>query len=124
MLAADTAEDVFHRKPILLASGEPDTVIRQNPVDFAGHRRDEVTPEMRCDHLTGALVHFGTGEPGRAVDGHEETGVARTGAHFSDIDMEMPDGVAPDLVPGFAAFDLRQATDAMPLLTPMRRRPG
>ena len=49
---------------------------------------------------------------------------ARTLTIIRDVDVKEPDGIALELLAvGFVAFDIWQARDAMPLQTPVKRRP-
>ncbi len=80
----------------LLAIGELDAVIRQYGVDLVGYHRDQVAQELGHNHLSRPLMPLHTGKLGGAVDGHEQADFALAGTHFRDVDMEIPDGVAPE----------------------------
>jgi len=59
--------------------------------------------------------------PAGVVDGHEEIELAFAGAHFGQIEVEVADGIAVELLPsGFCALHLRQTADTMPFQTTMK----
>ena len=112
---ADAAEDVLESEPIPLAIGELDIILCENCMDFVGHRRDEIAQKLGGHHLASAFMQFDICELGCAVDSHEEAGFAFAGAHFSNVDMEIPDWVTLERLLGLVAFDVWQAADPMPL---------
>ena len=68
-------------------------------------------------------MQFDEGELGGAVDGHEQVELAFGGLHLGDVDVEVADRVALELLLGrLVAFDLRQAADAVALQAAMQGR--
>ena len=47
---------------------------------------------------------------------------AFAGAHFGNVDMEIPDGVVLELLLRLVAFNIEKAADPMSLQTAMQRR--
>ena len=90
-------------------------------MDLVGNRLDEVPQEPGRDHLGGLLVQFGIGELAGAVDGHEEIELAFGRLHLGNVDVEVADRVALELLLGrLVAFDIGQAGDAVALQAAMQ----
>lgn len=69
-------------------------------MDGVRHRRDHIAQELRRSHLVGPRMEFGECELGRPVDGHEEIELAFGCLHFGNVDMEVSNGVALELLLG------------------------
>ena len=66
-------------------------------------------------------MEFDIGELAGAIDGDEEIELAFGGLHLGDVDMEVADRVALELLLGrLVALDLGQAADAVALQTAMQ----
>jgi len=111
---------------ILRQIGELDAVVREHGMDAIRDSRDQRLEES-CRRLhIGTLDQLHESELGSAVDGHKEIELAFGGAYLGQVDMEVADRIALELLPSrlVAAFHLRQAADAMPLQTAMQRGTG
>jgi hypothetical protein len=123
VIPAGSPEDVLHGG-VLLAVRELDTVIGEYGVDGVGDGRDEVAQECGGDQLGGPRVQFDIGELGSPIDGHELIEFALGGLNFGNVDVEIADRVALELLPvGLVAVHVRQPADPMPLQTATQRRP-
>ncbi len=91
-------------------------------MDLVRHRRDESDEKGGCRDLVRLLRELGEGELGCSIDGHEEVELAFSRLHLGDVDVEVADRVALELLlGGLVAIDLRQAADAVALQTAMQR---
>ena len=121
---AEAIEAMFEGKTVAFAIAELNPVIAQNRGDLVGHCRDQGTQELGGVDLPGSPVQFDTGEFGRAIDGDEEVDVPFSSAYLGNVDVAVTDRVALEGAPGFCAFILGQATDAMALQAAVQRRAG
>ena len=87
MVCANTIEDVFEGKPILLAIGELDAVIGQDGVDPVRHSINQVAQELGGNPFSRTLMQFDIGEFRGPVDGDKQPDFAVAGAQFGDVDM-------------------------------------
>ena len=94
MVCANTVEDVFEGKPVLLTIGELNAVIGQDRVDPVRHSSDQVAQELGGNHFSRTLMQFDIGELGCPVDGDKQPDFAFAGAQFGDIDVEISDRVS------------------------------
>jgi hypothetical protein len=125
MLITHAIEDVFEGVAIADPVGELDAVVCQHDVDGVGNGCDQIAQELGGHHLAGLPMEFRTGELGGTIDGNEQIELAFCGLHLGDVDMEVADRVALELLlRRLVAFDIRQATDAMALQTAMEGRAG
>jgi hypothetical protein len=68
----------------------------------------------RCNEL-------GDGELGGPVNADEQVELALGGLHFGNVDVKVPDRVAPELLPlGLVPLDIRKTGDAVTLQAPMQ----
>lgn len=98
VVVADAVEDVLEDVPVLLAVGELDSVVGEHGVNGVRDGSHEVAHELGGGHLAGLLVQFRIGELGGPVDGYEEVELAFGRAHFGDVDVEIADRVALELL--------------------------
>lgn len=106
-------------------SGEVDSIIGQHCVDGVRHGFDQCVQEVGRNPLRGLLMHLDEGELRSAVDSDQKIELALFGANFRDIDMEVANRVAFELLaPGPVAFDVGQPGDIVPLQAAVQRRPG
>ena len=80
-----------------------------------GHGLDQSNEEGRCDDAVGLLDQLDEGEFGGAVNGHEEVEFAFGGLHVRDVDVEVADRVAPELLLRRLVTLIRQARDVVTL---------
>jgi hypothetical protein len=100
-------------------------IIGEHGVDCVRNRGDQSPEKVGGDPSRCPLVKLGESEFTGSVDGDEEIELALLGPHLSDIDMEVTDGILPELLPCWLVpFDLRQATDAVTLKTSVQRGAG
>src|SRR6056297_1845708 len=91
-------------------------------MDPVGHRRDQIAQELSCNHFASLFVQFDIGELRCTVDGHEQADFSLASADFSNVDMEIPDGVALESLLRLVALDLRQSANPVSLQTAVQRR--
>lgn len=97
--------------------------IGEDGVDLVGNRLDQRDEEGRGGDPVGLFLQPEKGKFARAVNGYEEVELAFGGLHLSDVDVEVADRVALELLlRGDVARDLRQARDVMALQAAMQRR--
>lgn len=66
-------------------------------------------------------MQFDVGKLGGAVDRHEHVELTLLGSHFGNVDVEVADRIALELLlRWFVAFDIRQSTDPMALQAAMQ----
>jgi hypothetical protein len=110
---------------ILRQIGELDAIVREHGMDSIGDSRDQRLEESRRRLHVGTFDQLHESELRSAVDGHKEIELAFGGAYLGQIDMEVADRIAFELLPSrLAASHLRKAADAMPLQTAMQRGAG
>ncbi len=111
---------------ILRQIGELDAVVREHGMDPIRDSRDQRLEESRRSLHIGTFDQLHESELRSAVDGHKEIELAFGGAYLGQIDMEVADRIALELLPSrlAAAFHLRQPADAVPLQTAMQRGTG
>lgn len=98
-----------------------DPTCSHDRVDLVGKRLDEVSQELGRDHLGGPLVQFDIGELAGPIDGHEEIELAFSRLHLGDVDVDVADRVALELLLGWlVAFDVRQTRNAVALQATMQ----
>jgi|SRR5271170_941545 len=102
--------------------GELDAVVGEHRVDAIGHSGEQRLQECRGSPHVSTFDQFHEGELRGAIDGHEEVQLALGGAHLGQIDVEVADRTALELLPAWlAAFYLGQPTDTVPLQAAMQR---
>ena len=106
--------------------GELDAVVGQHGVDLVGHGCDQgLAGSVTLSADAAFSMQLDEGELRGPVDGHEEIELALLGAHLGDVDVEVADRIALELLLGrLVAVDLRQAADAVALQAAMQRRAG
>jgi hypothetical protein len=110
---------------ILRQIGELDAVVGEHGVDAIRDSRDQRFEECRRSLHIGTFNQLHESELRGAVGGHKEIKLAFGGAHLGQINMELADRIALELLPsGLAAFHFRQPADAMPFQTAMQRGTG
>ncbi len=110
---------------ILRQIGELDAVVREHGMDPIRDSRDQRLEESRRSLHIGAFDQLHESELRSAVDGHKEIELAFGGAYLGQVDMEVADRIALELLPsGLAAFRFWKPADAMPLQTAMQRGTG
>jgi hypothetical protein len=74
-------------------------------------------------YAIGLFHQLDEGELAGPVDGDEQIELALDGLHLGDVDMEEPDRVGFELLPGrLVAVDVRQPADAVALQAAVQRR--
>ena len=111
---------------ILRQIGELDAVVGEHGMDPIRDSRDQRLEESRRSLHIGTFDQLHESELRSAVDGHKEIELAFGGAHLGQINMEVADRIALELLPSrlAAAFHLRQPADAMPIQAAMQRGTG
>lgn len=105
--------------------GELNTVVGQHGVDAIGNGRNQRFQKRGSSAHVCAFDQFNKGELRGTVDSHEQIEFAFSGANLGQVDMEVADRVALELLPvGLAAFHFRKTADAMPFQATMQRRTG
>lgn len=113
---ANTIKDVPTSRFVYFTVGELDAVIGENRVDFVGQHFDQISQELGCNHLSSTFVQFHISELRSPVDCNKQSQLALFGAHFGDVDMEIANRVAFELLFGWlVTLHLGQAADAVPL---------
>ena len=98
-------------------------IVGEHDVEGVGNGRDEVTQELGGGHFPGFLDQLSEGELRGPVDGHEEVELALGGAQLGDVDVEVADRVALELLLGWlVARHLGQPRDAVALQAAMQGR--
>ena len=116
VLPTDAVENVLERIPVGFAVGELDAVVGQHGVDCIWHRRQEVAQELGCSHFPSLFVEFDVSELRRAIDRHEHVELTFGGTHLGDIDVEVADRIALELLLArLVPLDLGQAGDIVAL---------
>ncbi|GKY88863.1 hypothetical protein STA1M1_27320 [Sinisalibacter aestuarii] len=95
-----------------------DAVIRQDRMDLVGHRFQKVLEELPSCLPIGLRDQLGHGELAGSVNGHKETELVFFCPDLGDIDVEIADRGAFELLAlGFVACDVWQTGYPMPLKT-------
>jgi hypothetical protein len=103
--------------------GEVSAVVGENRMDLVRHGGDQRPQKVPRHTPCGFLMQLGKGELGRAINGHKQVESALFRVHLGDIDMEVADRVALELLlGGRVAGHLGQAADPMALQTAMQGR--
>ncbi len=101
--------------------GEVSAVVGENRVDLVRHGRDQRPQEVTRHTPCGFLMQLGKGKLSRAINGHKQVEPPFFRVHLSDVDMEVADRVALELLlGGLVTRHLGQAADAMPLQAAMQ----
>jgi hypothetical protein len=100
VLAANAIKEMPESLLVLFAVGKLNAVVREHGMDGVGQRPDQLTQELRGFFLSCAAVQFEVGELAGTVDGHEQIKPALCGLYFSNVDVEIPDGVALEFLSG------------------------
>ncbi|SDZ01276.1 hypothetical protein SAMN05421755_108213 [Nitrosomonas sp. Nm33] len=96
-------------------------VVGQDRMDLVRNDLDQVAQKGRRYFPVRFVVQLGIGELTGAVDGDEQIELAFLGAHFSDVDMKVSNGILLELLfRGFIAIYIRQPTDAVTLIAAMQ----
>ena len=115
-----TTEASGRPSAVLRQVGELNAVVGEHSVDHIRNGRDQCFQEGRGGSHVGAFNQLHEGELRDAVDGNKEVELALGGAHLRQIDMELANRIAFELLPArLAAFHFRQPADAMPRQTAM-----
>ena len=123
VLVADPAEDVLKRVFVAGVVCELDAVVCQHRVNSVRHCSNQVTQELSGNHLARFLMQFGVGGLGCPVDGYEQTQLAFGSLHLGDVNVELTDRVALELLlRRFVALDLRKPADTVSLQAAMQGR--
>ena len=98
--------------------GELDALVGQHGVDAIRNGGNQRFQESgRSSHVC-TFEQLKEGELRSAIDGLKKVKLAFGVANFGQVDVEVSDWVALELLPArLVAFHLRQAADAMPLTT-------
>lgn len=116
MLFADATEDMREGIAVGVAVGEVDAVIRQNRMQGEGHSLDDIAQELSCSQLVGREMELGECKFGRSGDGDEQMELALDRLHLGDINVEVANRIAFELLlGGFVCRAVGQPRDAMPL---------
>ena len=108
--------------PVLRHIGELNAVVGQDGMDLVGNGFGQSIEEGRRGHRVGALDDLDEGELRGPVDGDIEVELAFGRADFRQIDMEVADRIASELLPRrFVAVHIGQPVDAVALQTAMQR---
>jgi hypothetical protein len=92
------------------------SIISEYGVDGVGNGNDQSSEKIDRDSSRGAFVELGKGEFAGPVDGNEQIELAVFNSHLRDINMEIADGVQPELfLCGLVAFNIGQPADTVPL---------
>jgi hypothetical protein len=120
-----TAEASCWPSAVLRQVGELDAVVGEHGVDAVRDGRNQSFQKGRGGSHVSPLDQLHECELRGAVDSHKEIEPALRGTHLSQIDVEIADRVALELLPsGLAAVHFRQPADAVPFQTAMQRRAG
>lgn len=98
VFAAGPIEDVLEGILVAGTVGELDAIVREYDVDRIRHGRDEVPQELGCCHLASLQVQLDIGELRRSIDGDEEVELALGRLHLGNVDVEVTDRVALELL--------------------------
>lgn len=100
---------------------ELDAIVGENDVDFVGNGLDECFQESRGCFPVGFVHESYESKLTRSINGNVEMQSAFCGLQFGNIDVEIADGIALELLAlGFIAIDIRQARYSMALQTSMQ----
>ena len=112
----DRLLDQRHGRATGAGRGELDAVVGEHGVDLVRDGRDQPEQELLGDGGGGLLVQFDESELRCAIDGDEHVQLALFGPHLGDVDVEVADRVAFELLlRRLVTFDIRQAADAVAL---------
>src|ERR1700757_1517850 len=110
---------------ILRQIGELDAVVGEHGVDAIRNSRDQSFEESRRSLHVSTFDQLHESKLRGAIDGHKEIELALRSTHFRQIDVEVANGIALELLPSrLAAFHFRQPADAMPFQTTMQGGTG
>lgn len=98
LAVGDRLLDQRHGRPSGAGRGELDAVVGEHGVDLVGDGCDQPQQEVSRDGGGGLLVQFDEGELRSAVDGDEHVQLALFGPHLGDIDVEVTDRIAFELL--------------------------
>ena len=90
--------DVWDRRASDARRRELDVVVGQDGVDLVKHGLEKGCQELGCGPRRGLLVQLDEGELRSAVDRDEEVELALLGSDLGDVDVEVADRVAPELL--------------------------
>lgn len=93
-------------------------------MDFVGHGLDEITQEVGNHHLARLLVQLDIGEFEGSVDCDEKPDFPFARAEFGNVDMEIANQVALELLLRLVTLDLWQPTNPVALQTAVQSRSG
>lgn len=120
MLNADTAKNVIASVPVASTVRELDAVIGQYRMQGVWHCLAQIAQELGSNHLAGLGMEFGKSELGSSVNGHKQIELALGCLHLGNVDVEVADWVALELLLGrLVALNIWQPRDAMTLQTSM-----
>jgi hypothetical protein len=130
---------VASRRDVLIPQGIDRLVISLLlTLDYGGaHGRLDLLPQTGKPHATvlqkfpldgdevlGDDAFVGREGDGCPVDAHEQIELPFGCLHLRDVDVKEPDGIPVELLAlGLVTFDIWQPRDAVPLQTPVQRRP-
>src|SRR5215208_6491213 len=105
---ADAVEQMFESPPILQTIGEPDTIVRENGMNAIRHGSNQPAEELAGRGARLVRVQLGESELRGAVDGDEKIEPPLLGMNFSNVHMEVADGVSGKLLlRQLVTFDIR-----------------
>lgn len=111
-----------HGGPSGTGCSELDAIVGEHGVDPVRDGADQAQQELARDSGGGLLVQFDKGELRGAIDGDEHVQLALFGTHLGNVDVEIADRIALELLlrrP--VAIDIRQAADAVALQAAVQR---
>lgn len=102
---------------------ELDAIVRENGVDFVRNGFQQVLKKLPCGLAICFLNQLRHRKLAGAINGNKEMELAFLGSNLCDIDMELANRIALELLPlRLVACDVRQSGYAIPLQTSMRGR--
>ena len=102
--------------PVLPHIGELDAVVGQDGMDLVGNSFGQGVEEGCCSHAVGAVDDLDEGELRGPVDGDIEVELAVDCADLRQIDMEVANRIASELLPRRSvAVHVGQSADAVAL---------
>lgn len=101
VLGAGSIKDVIIGVSITGSVGKLDAVIGQYRMNRVRHGADEVSEKLRSNHLSSLGVEFGESELGSPVDSNEQVELALSCLHLGNVDMEVTDWIALELLLGW-----------------------
>jgi len=111
--------------PVAGLLSELDAIVGENGVYFVRNGFQQVLKKLPCCLAVCFVDQLGHGELAGAINGHEQMQLTLFGSDLRDINVEIANRVALELLPfRLVTVNIWKTRDAMPLKTTMQRRTG